>query len=163
MEESIGFCSVCGNASKLLRMIFHNNKWYCRECFYKVVEKRECKTCKNPYCSRPIEERQKQEVQHHFQYGWECTDKEKYLQDDGGFVLVKKEEIAELKNQNNILSKALDLYVNWADECGIAWDNFPDMKEKWYKIVEEKGLGWIDGLVFMVMQEAKEQLEKEHK
>ena len=40
MEESIGFCSVCGNASKLLRMIFHNNKWYCRECFYKEVEER---------------------------------------------------------------------------------------------------------------------------
>lgn len=74
-----------------------------------------------------------------------------------------EKENAELKNQNNILSKALDLYVNWADECGIAWDNFPDMEEKWYKIVEEKGLGWIDGLVFMVMQEAKEQLEKEQK
>ena len=40
--------------------------------------KRECKTCKNPYCSRTLEERQEQEVQHHFQYGFECTDKEKY-------------------------------------------------------------------------------------
>ena len=55
--------------------------------------KRECKTCRNPYCSRPLEERQKKEVTHHFQYGWECSDKEKYLQNDGGYVLVKKEEI----------------------------------------------------------------------
>ena len=54
--------------------------------------KRECKTCKNPYCSRTLEERQKVEVQVHTQYGWECCDKEKYLQDDGGLVLVKKEE-----------------------------------------------------------------------
>lgn len=54
--------------------------------------KRECKTCKNPYCSRTFEERQKVEVQVHTQYGWECCDKEKYLQNDGGYVLVKKEE-----------------------------------------------------------------------
>ena len=54
--------------------------------------KRECKTCKNPYCSRTLEERQKVEVQVHTQYGWECCDKEKYLQNDGGYVLVKKEE-----------------------------------------------------------------------
>lgn len=54
--------------------------------------KRECKTCKNPYCSRTFEERQKMEVQVHIQYGWECEDKEKYLQNDGGLVLVKKEE-----------------------------------------------------------------------
>ena len=40
MEESISFCSGCGNASKLSRMICHNDKLYCRECFYKVVEER---------------------------------------------------------------------------------------------------------------------------
>ena len=55
-------------------------------------QERECKTCKNPYCSRTLEERQSKEVQVHFQYGWECEDKEKYLQNDGGYVLVKKEE-----------------------------------------------------------------------
>jgi len=69
--------------------------------------------------------------------------------------------IAKLENENAVLKKALNLYVNWADECGIAWDNFPDEKEKWLKIVEEKGLGWIDGLIFMVIEEAKEQLTKE--
>lgn len=69
--------------------------------------------------------------------------------------------IIELEKENAILKKALNLYVDWADECGIAWDNFPDMKEKWWKIVEEKGLGWIEGLTFMVMEEAKEQLKKE--
>jgi hypothetical protein len=69
--------------------------------------------------------------------------------------------IVSLENENAVLKKALSLYVDWADECGIAWDNFPDMKEKWYKVVEEKGLGWIDGLVFMVTEEAKEQLAGE--
>ena len=58
--------------------------------------KAECKTCKNPYCSRTLEERRKQEVTHHFQYGWECSDKEKYLQNDGGFALVKKKELEEM-------------------------------------------------------------------
>lgn len=71
-----------------------------------------------------------------------------------------KEQITELEKENAILKKALNLYVDWADECGIAWDNFPDMKEKWWKIVEEKGLRWIDGLIFMVTEEAKEQLNR---
>ena len=39
-----------------------------------------------------------------------------------------KEQITELEKENAILKKALNLYVDWADECGIAWDNFPDMK-----------------------------------
>lgn len=70
-------------------------------------------------------------------------------------------EFKELEKENAILKKALNLYVDWADECGVAWDNFPDMKEKWWKIVEEKGLGWIEGLTFMAMEEAKEQFLKE--
>ena len=74
-----------------------------------------------------------------------------------------KEQITELEKENAILKKALNLYVNWADECDIAWDNFPSMKEKWWKIVEEKGLGWIDGLIFMVTEEAKEQLNCSNK
>lgn len=53
----------------------------------------ECKTCKNPYCSRTLEERQNKEVEHHFQYAWECTDKEKYVQSDGGYLLIEKEAI----------------------------------------------------------------------
>ena len=71
--------------------------------------------------------------------------------------------LADLEKENSVLKKALNLYVDWADECGIAWDNFPDMTEKWYKIVEEKGLGWIDGLAFMAIEEAKERLAKEAK
>ena len=74
-----------------------------------------------------------------------------------------KEQIIELEKENAILKKALNLYVNWADECGVAWDNFPDMTEKWYKTVEEKGLGWIEGLIFMVTEEAKERLNYSNK
>lgn len=75
----------------------------------------------------------------------------------------KDKKIAELEKENKILSKALNLYINWADECGIAWDNFPDMQEKWYKTVEEKGLGWIAGLTFMVMSEAEQLLSEVEK
>ena len=35
-----------------------------------------------------------------------------------------KEQITELEKENAILKKALNLFVNWADECGGAWDNF---------------------------------------
>ena len=73
----------------------------------------------------------------------------------------REKRIEELEQENAILEKALNLYVDWADECGIAWDNFPDMTDKWYKKVEEKNLGWIAGLIFMVKEEAKEQLVKE--
>lgn len=79
-----------------------------------------------------------------------------------GLEVLQRPTYEALEKENAILKKALHLYVDWADECGIAWDNFPDMKEKWYKTVEEKGLGWIDGLIFMVTEEAKEQLNKEN-
>jgi hypothetical protein len=80
-----------------------------------------------------------------------------------GSIQGKDKTIADLQNENVVLKKALNLYVYWVDECGVAWENFPDMREKWYKVVEEKGLGWIDGLVFMTIEEAKEQLAKEAK
>lgn len=68
--------------------------------------RRECKTCKNPYCSRTIEERQSKEVVHHFQYAWECTDHEKYVQHNGGYVLMTEEELekenAELKGLKDV-------------------------------------------------------------
>ena len=70
--------------------------------------KRECKTCKNPYCSRTLEERQKMEVQVHIQYGWECCDKEKYLQNDGGLVLVKKEEFEKAVKSFTPKNKLVD-------------------------------------------------------
>lgn len=69
----------------------------------------------------------------------------------------------KMKEENVILRKALRMYIDWADECGVAWDSFPDEKEKWYAAVEEKGLSWIDGLMFMIIQEAKEQLSKEER
>ena len=51
--------------------------------------KRSCRNCKNPYCTRTMEERQKREVQVHFQYGWECSDKEKYLEHNSGLQLIQ--------------------------------------------------------------------------
>ena len=153
MEESIGFCSVCGNASKLLRMIFHNNKWYCRECFYKMG---------TSVMPNKLKE-ELEDVKKVYDYGKTiCTHPNSFDRLQTEIVKVCNVN-KELEQENTILKKALYLYVNWADECDVAWDNFPDMTEKWYKVVEEKGLGWIDGLVFMVTEEAKEQLMKEQK
>ena len=57
-----------------------------------------CRTCQNPYCSRTLEERQQKEVQVHWQYGWECSDKEKWLSHSGGFEFIKKEKKKTLIN-----------------------------------------------------------------
>ena len=76
--------------------------------------KRECKTCKNPYCSRTLEERQNREVQAHRQYAWECEDKEKYVQNDGGFVLTKK---SNLKDQLQSYESYINDIPNVIDPC----------------------------------------------
>lgn len=104
----------------------------------------ECKTCKNPYCSRPFEERQKQEVQHHFQYGWECTDNEKYLQDDGGFVLVKKESIAKLKKYGKLL---LDICTVMGNDPYMVWAGLENrVKILWDVDEEARGLKMADDI-----------------
>lgn len=56
------------------------------------TEMRVCYTCKNPYCSRTLKERQKKNVVVHTQYGWECEDYEKWLGSSGGFEFIKKEK-----------------------------------------------------------------------
>ena len=53
------------------------------------------------------------------------------------------------------------IFLSIEPEIALFLGYFPIIK--WYKIVEEKGLGWIDGLIFMVTEEAKEQLMKEQK
>lgn len=50
---------------------------------------RSCRNCKNPYCTRTMEERQNKEVQVHLQYGWECEDKEKYLEHNSGLQIIQ--------------------------------------------------------------------------
>lgn len=78
----------------------------------KMIESNfECKTCRNPYYSRTLAERQNQEVTHHFQYGWECSDKEKYLQSDGGIIPVRKILNASDKSIEPILENLKDLGV----------------------------------------------------
>ena len=56
------------------------------------TEMRVCFTYKNPYCSRTLKERQKKNVVVHTQYGWECSDYEKWLGSSGGFEFIKKEK-----------------------------------------------------------------------
>ena len=83
--------------------------------------KRECKTCKNPYCSRTIAERQAKEVQHHFQYGWECTDKEKYLQNDGnfGFGFADKQELKKQLQSYKSYINDIPNVINPCKQCGV--------------------------------------------
>ena len=50
-------------------------------------------------------------------------------------------------------NKALRLLVEWAVECGFGYDNFPEEYEK-YKD-EIKDMGYIDGMIYIAMNEAE--------
>ncbi len=51
------------------------------------------------------------------------------------------------------------IYATCADEHDVVWDNFLICKKKGTNLLKKKVWGWIDGLVFMSIEEAKEQLK----
>lgn len=51
-------------------------------------------------------------------------------------------------------TKALRLFIEWADECGFGYDNIPDEYEKYKDDI--KDMGWIEGLMYIVLKEAEE-------
>ena len=75
-------------------------------------------------------------------------------------ALEKAEKLAEEKGLDlfKVYKKALYMYVNWCEECDIGYDNFPDEYKKYEKDVEE--MGYIEGLEYMVLMEAIEQLSQ---
>ena len=74
-----------------------------------------------------------------------------------GYHVCEKELKAQIEKMKNCWNCKHDCKLLIARFGGC---DFSGKKEKWYKTVEEKGLGWIEGLTFMVMEEAKEQLRK---
>ena len=50
------------------------------------------------------------------------------------------------------LSKALDLMIEWAVDCGFGYDSIPDEYEKYEHEVEE--MGYNEGLRYIVMKES---------
>lgn len=55
--------------------------------------------------------------------------------------------------------EALKLFVDWAEECDFGYDQLPEEYEKYKTDLEEKGLGYCEGLRYIAIQEAKEALK----
>ena len=47
--------------------------------------------------------------------------------------------------------KALLLLLEWAEECGFGYDNFPEEYERYKKDIE--GMGYIEGMIYIAERE----------
>lgn len=52
------------------------------------------------------------------------------------------------------LSKALDLMIEWATDCGFGYDNIPEEYEKYKHDIEAGEMGYNEGLRYIVMKES---------
>ena len=76
-----------------------------------------------------------------------------------------KDTIEELEKENEQLKidlklykKALELFVNWADECDFGYDNLGDLYSE-YKD-EIKSLKYPEGFIHIAVSEAKKEIAK---
>lgn len=44
---------------------------------------------------------------------------------------------------------ALRLLIDWAEQCGFGYDNFPEEYEQYKNEIEEKNLGYIEGMIYI--------------
>ena len=44
---------------------------------------------------------------------------------------------------------ALLLLIDWAVQCDFGYDNFPEEYEQYKNEIEEKNLGYIDGMIYI--------------
>lgn len=47
--------------------------------------------------------------------------------------------------------KALLLLLEWAEECGFGYDNFPEEYERYKEDIE--GMGYIEGMIYIAERE----------
>ena len=73
-------------------------------------------------------------------------------------AIEKAEKLAKEKGLDllEVYKTALNMYVNWCEECDIGYDNLPYEYEKYEEDVEE--MGYIEGLEYMVLMEAIKQI-----
>ena len=78
-------------------------------------------------------------------------------------AIKKAEKLAEEKGLDllKVYKTALNIYVNWCEECDIGYDNFPAEYEKYEKDIEK--MAYIEGLEYMVLMVAIEQILRRQK
>ena len=60
-----------------------------------------------------------------------------------------------LEEKLELYKKALCVFVNWAEECDFGWENIPNATARYSEEIEKKGLGYIEGMMYMALREAK--------
>lgn len=75
---------------------------------------------------------------------------------DGAKAMQKENE--QLQQGLKLYKKALELFVNWADECDFGYDNLGDLYSE-YK-AEVESLKYQEGLIHIAVSEAKKELDK---
>ena len=57
--------------------------------------------------------------------------------------------------------KALLLLLEWAEECGFGYDNFPEEYERYKEEIE--GMGYIEGMIYIAEREIERTEERKPK
>lgn len=67
--------------------------------------------------------------------------------------LPETEAVKLLQEHLQLYKKALCLFVNWAEENDIGYDNIPS--DKYFDEIDDKGLGYIEGMMYIALKEAR--------
>lgn len=67
--------------------------------------------------------------------------------------LPETEAVKLLQEHLHLYKKALCLFVNWAEENDIGYDNIPS--DKYFDEIDDKGFGYIEGMMYIALKEAK--------
>ena len=67
--------------------------------------------------------------------------------------LPETEAVKLLQERLKLYKRAFCLFVNWAEENDIGYDNIGGYE--YQKEVDEKGLGYIEGMMYIALKEAK--------
>lgn len=61
-----------------------------------------------------------------------------------------------VEQELDLYKKALYLITEWAEECDFGYDNIPEEYDKYSADINNKGLGYIEGLIYIALKEAQE-------
>ena len=57
----------------------------------------------------------------------------------------------------DLYKKAFYLITDWAEECGFGYDNIPEEYDRYSEDIDNKGLGYIEGLMYIALKEAQKE------
>lgn len=69
-----------------------------------------------------------------------------------------EKENEQLKIDLKLYKKALELFVNWADECDFGYDNLGDLYSEYKDEIES--LKYLEGFIHIAVSEAKKEIAK---